>query len=63
VADIVAGAALPPTICKCEDAAYCAVVAAGSYSVPGQVGGWLEPAGGQQDPPLMRAGSRGLLAC
>jgi hypothetical protein len=41
VADIVAGAALPPTICKCEDAAYCSVVAAGSYSVPGQVGGWV----------------------
>ena len=41
VADIMAGAALPSSICKCEDAAYCAVVAVGSYSVPGQVGGWV----------------------
>lgn len=37
VADIVAGNPLPPSVCKCDDASYCALVTAGSYAVPGQV--------------------------
>lgn len=37
VADIVAGNALGPGACACDDAAYCARVASGSFPVRAQV--------------------------
>jgi len=39
VTDVAAGNALPASICKCDDASYCARVATGSFAVPAQVGG------------------------
>lgn len=43
VADVVAGAALPPAVCGCADRSYCALVAAGSFGVPAQVGAPRQP--------------------
>ncbi|PRW56113.1 hypothetical protein C2E21_5268 [Chlorella sorokiniana] len=45
-ADVVAGAALPSSICKCEDRSYCALVTAGNFSVPAQTLGAVHGLGG-----------------
>lgn len=51
MADIVAGNALGSGVCACDDASYCARVAAGSFAVPAQVGG--KPVGRLQRCPCL----------